>query len=104
MEHSGSKIETLKLTSCRHISYAAYEEVFAEHKQYPELKSLDIAFNGVVDDYLAQCIFRCCPALTKLVVFGCFKIRDLRVPKGLAVIGTVGAKLIVDGIAQRELM
>lgn len=104
MEHSGSKIETLNIASCRHISHAAYEEVFSEHKRYPELKYLDIAFQGVVDDYLAQCIFRCCPALTRLVVFGCFKIRDLRVPKGVAVIGTMGAKLKVDGITQKEIV
>lgn len=104
MEHSGFKIETLNIASCRHISHGAYEEVFAEHKRYPELRYLDIAFNGVVDDYLTQCIFRCCPALTSLVVFGCFKIRDVRVPKGVAVIGTVGAKLTVDGITQKEIV
>lgn len=104
MEHSGSRIETLNIASCRHISYKAYEEVFGEHKRYPELKYLDIAFNGVVDDYLAQCILRCCPALSTLVVFGCFKIRDVRVSKGVAVIGTVGAKLTVDGITQKELV
>lgn len=104
MEHSGSRIETLNIASCRHIAYKAYEEVFSEHKEYPELRHIDIAFNGVVDDYLTQCIFRCCPALTRLVVFGCFKIRDVRVPKGVAVIGTVGAKLTVDGITQKELV
>lgn len=104
MEHSGSRIETLNIASCRHISYKAYEEVFAEHKRYPELKYLDIAFNAVVDDYLAQCIFRCCPALARLVVFGCLKIHDVRVPKGVAVIGTMGAKLTVDGIAQKEIV
>lgn len=104
MEHSGSRIENLNIASCRHIAYTAYEEVFSEHKRYPELSYLDIAFNGVVDDYLTQCIFRCCPALTRLVVFGCFKIRDLRVPKGVAVIGTMGAKLTVDGITQKEIV
>lgn len=104
MEHSGAKIEKLKVTSCRHISHAAYEEVFAENKRYPALKSLDIAFNAPVDDYVMQCIFRCCPALTKIVVFGCLKIRDVRVPKGVAVIGTLGAKLTVDGIAQKEIV
>lgn len=104
MKHSGSRIETLNIASCRHIAYTAYEEVFSEHNIYPELRYLDIAFNGVVDDYLTQCIFRCCPALTRLVVFGCFKIRDLRVPKGVAVIGTMGAKLTVDGIAQKEIV
>ncbi|KAJ5157589.1 uncharacterized protein N7482_008689, partial [Penicillium canariense] len=104
MEHSGSKLQSLNVASCRHISYAAYEEAFGEHKRYPELKYLDISFNGVVDDYLAQCIFRCCPALTRMVVFGCFKIRDIKIPRGVAVIGTVGAKLIVDGIAQQEVV
>lgn len=102
MSHSGSKLVTLNVSSCRHISHAAYQEVFAESKEYPALLSLDIAFNGAVDDYIVQSIFRCCPALTKLVVFGCFKIRDLRVPRGLAVIGTVGARLTVDGISQNE--
>lgn len=104
MEHSGSRIETLNISSCRHISHQAYEEVFSESKEYPELRYLDISFNGVVDDYLLQCILRCCPALTRLVVFGCFKIRDVRVPKGIAVIGTVGAKLVVDGITQKEIV
>ncbi|KAJ5310468.1 uncharacterized protein N7443_002929 [Penicillium atrosanguineum] len=103
MEHSGSRLETLNIASCRHISYAAYEEAFSEHKRYPELKYLDIAFQGVVDDFLAQSIFRCCPNLSRLVVFGCFKIRDLRVPRGVNVIGTMGAKLNVDGIAQKEV-
>jgi hypothetical protein len=28
----------------------------------------------------------------------------LRVPKGVAVIGTMGAKLKVDGIAQKEIV
>jgi DNA repair protein RAD7 len=104
MEHSGAKLQSLNVASCRHISYAAYEEAFGEHKRYPELKYLDIAFNSVVDDYLAQCIFRCCPALTRLVVFGCFKIRDIKIPRGVAVIGTVGAKLTVNGITQKELV
>lgn len=104
MGHSGSRIETLNISSCRHISHKAYEEVFDESKEYPELRYLDISFNGVVDDYLLQCIFRCCPALTRLVVFGCFKIRDVGVPKGIAVIGTVGAKLTVDGITQKEIV
>ncbi|KAJ5097592.1 hypothetical protein N7456_008313 [Penicillium angulare] len=104
MKHSGSKLMKLKTASCRHISYAAFEEVFAENKTYPELRFMDISFNGAVDNYITQSIFRCCPALTRLVVFGCFKIRDLTVPAGVAVIGTVGANLTVRGIAQKELV
>lgn len=104
MDHSGSKIQSLNVASCRHISRAAFETVFAENKQYPYLRNLDIAFNGAVDDYIAQCILRCCPALVKFVVFGCFNIRDLKVPKGVAVIGTVGARLTIEGIVQDETM
>lgn len=102
MEHSGSKIEHLNIASCRHIPYQAFEHVFAEGKVYPELKYLDISFCPPVDDYLAMCIFRSCPALQRLVVFACFKIRDIHIPRGLAVIGTVGAAVKIDGIAQTE--
>lgn len=102
MEHSGSKIQHLNIASCRHISYQAFEQVFAEDKVYPELKYLDISFNPAVDDYIAMRIFRSCPALQRLVVFACFKIRDIHIPRGLAVIGTVGATVKVDGITQNE--
>jgi DNA repair protein RAD7 len=102
MEHSGSKIQHLNIASCRHVSYKAFEEVFAKGKQYPDLKYLDISFSTAVDDYIAQCIFQCCPSLQRLVVFACFKIRDIHIPRGLAVIGTVGATLKVDGITQSE--
>jgi len=102
MEHSGWKIQHLNIASCRHISYQAFEQVFAEGKVYPDLKYLDISFSPVVDDYLAQCIFRSCPVLQRLVVFACFKIRDIHIPRELAVIGTVGANLKIDGITQTE--
>ncbi|OQD69341.1 hypothetical protein PENPOL_c002G01402 [Penicillium polonicum] len=102
MEHSGSKVQHLNIASCRHVSYKAFEQVFAEGKIYPNLKYLDISFSTVVDDYLAQCIFRCCPALQRLVVFACFKIRDVHIPREVALIGTVGATIKIDGITQTE--
>ncbi|KAJ6015082.1 hypothetical protein N7540_009673 [Penicillium herquei] len=104
MAHSGMDITTLNVSSCRHISRAAFEEVFAADKQYPHLISLDISLNEFIDDFITHSIFRCCPALKKLVVFGCFKIRDIKIPRGVAVIGTVGAKLTSDGVAQKELV
>lgn len=103
MEHSGSKIQSLSIASCRHISRDAFETVFDENKRYPHLKNFDISFTGPVDDYIAQCIVRCCPALTKLVAFGCFNIRDLKVNMGVAVIGTVSEPTF-KGIAQAETM
>lgn len=100
MAHSGSKLEVLNIESCRHIPRAVYEEVFAENKTYPALKNLDISFSAVVDDFVAQCIFKCCPALKRIVVFGCFKIQNIQVPRDLAVVGSVTAKLNVEGIPE----
>lgn len=98
MAHSGSRLEYLRIESCRHIPQAAFEEVFAEGKVYPALKFLDVSFCRSVNDFVAQCIFRCCPALTRIVVFGCFSIRDIRVPRSLAVIGTVRARMTFEDV------
>ncbi|KAI9924150.1 hypothetical protein MW887_007390 [Aspergillus wentii] len=99
MNHSGSKIHTLKIPSCRHISHDAFEEVFSEGKSYPHLKELDVSFQTVMDDYLVGCIFRCCPAIKKLVAFACFNVRGVRVPMGVALIGGLKAQdpMIVEG-------
>ncbi|KAL4992494.1 hypothetical protein BDW68DRAFT_149853 [Aspergillus falconensis] len=87
MRHSGSAIRTLNIASCRHISYAAFEEVFAEGSSYPNLKELDVSFHTVMDDYLVGRIFRSCPAIQKVVAFACFSVREARVPKGASIIG-----------------
>ncbi|KAL3437987.1 hypothetical protein BDV09DRAFT_140304 [Aspergillus tetrazonus] len=87
MRHSGSAIRILNIASCRHISYAAFEEAFAEGKNYPNLEELDVSFHGVMDDYLVGRIFQCCPAIQKVVAFACFSVREPRVPKGVSLIG-----------------
>ncbi|KAK2768767.1 hypothetical protein FQN54_000623 [Arachnomyces sp. PD_36] len=99
MTHSGPKLERLDIHSCRHISHAAWSEVFREGAIYPKLKELDIAFHPVLDDYLMGRIFQCCPALTKVVAFGCFGIRDVRIPPGVALIGALNAQdpVVVEG-------
>ncbi|KAL1983914.1 hypothetical protein VTN96DRAFT_9767 [Rasamsonia emersonii] len=105
MKHSGSKIETLNISSCRHISRAAFEEVFNKDQTYPQLKELDISFHTTIDDYLVTSIFKCCPAIKKLVAFACFRVRDVRVPVGVALIGGLRAQdsIIVEGDFQGEL-
>ncbi|BCS27473.1 DNA repair protein Rad7, protein [Aspergillus puulaauensis] len=92
MRHSGSTIRNLNIASCRHITYAAFEEVFAEGKSYPNLRELDVSFHTVMDDYLVGRIFRCCPAIQKVVAFACFNVREVRVPKGVALIGGLRAQ------------
>lgn len=99
MNHSGSRIQKLNIASSRHVSRPAFEEVFSEEKQYPHLTELDVSFHTVMDDYLIGCIFRCCPAIKKVVAFACFKVRDVRVPVGVALIGGLRAQdpIVVDG-------
>ncbi|KAL3493124.1 hypothetical protein BJX62DRAFT_91255 [Aspergillus germanicus] len=92
MRHSGSTLRKLNISSCRHISYAAFDDVFADGKSYPLLKELDVSFQTVMDDYLVCRIFRCCPAIQKIVAFACFNVRDARVPRGVALIGGLRAQ------------
>lgn len=92
MRHSGSTIRNLNIASCRHVTYAAFEDVFAEGKSYPNLRELDVSFHTVMDDYLVGRIFRCCPAIQKVVAFACFNVREVRVPKGVALIGGLRAQ------------
>ena len=98
MQHSGSQLRHLDLASCRHISHAAFAAAFdpAEARcQYPELRSINISFCNTVDTTTIAAIFRCAPRLEKVVAFGCFKIEDVVVPRGITLIGVPRAQ---DGI------
>ncbi|KAF9884116.1 hypothetical protein FE257_002288 [Aspergillus nanangensis] len=92
MNHSGFRIQRLDISSCRHVSRAAFEEIFADGKIYPQLKELDVSFHTIMDDYLVGCIFRCCPELKKMIAFACFNVRDAQVPNGVALIGGLKAQ------------
>jgi DNA repair protein RAD7 len=91
MAHSGSQLTHLDIHACRHISKASFETVFSSEKQYPELKHIDVSFCWGVDDFVVGCIFRSCPALKTLKVFGNFGVRDVRVPRGRILIGMPNA-------------
>ncbi|KIW80536.1 hypothetical protein Z517_07152 [Fonsecaea pedrosoi CBS 271.37] len=98
MAHSGSRLATLNLKACRHISHSALLEVFDGVKQYPFLKDIDLSFVTQVDDVVMTGIFRSCPSLAKLAVFACFNARSTRIPAGIAVIGLPNASAnIVQG-------
>jgi DNA repair protein RAD7 len=99
MGHSGSKLEKLNISSCRHISRDAFEKVFADDRIYPALKELDISFQTVMNDFIVTSIFRCCPALQKLTAFACFSVVNVRVPAGVALIGGLRAQdsIVVEG-------
>ncbi|RYO93350.1 hypothetical protein DL764_008000 [Monosporascus ibericus] len=98
MNHSGRKLRHLNVHSCRHISSEAFEEVFSFDKEYPELVKLEISFCEQVTDFIVGCIFRACPKLRELNVFGCMKVKGVVVPKGRILVGVPNAiGMVIEG-------
>lgn len=92
MKHSGQKLVHLNVHACRHITKQAFEEVFSADKVYPELTSVEVSFCEEVDDFVVGSIFRSCPAVQTVNVFGCMKVRDVRVPRGKILVGVPNAQ------------
>ncbi|EUC43316.1 hypothetical protein COCMIDRAFT_38734 [Bipolaris oryzae ATCC 44560] len=92
MSHSGSRLEYLDVSSCRHISHATFAEMFDGVQQYPHLREINVSFCPVVDTEVVAGIFRSCPALVKVVTFGCFEVKDVIVPRGIVLIGAPKAQ------------
>lgn len=105
MDHSGSVLERLNISSCRHIAYSAFQEIFDGQKRYPHLKDVDLSFLTLVDTTIVVGIFRSCPSLRKLTAFGCTQVKDVSVPKGVALIGVPNAhdSIIQEGDVDAEL-
>jgi DNA repair protein RAD7 len=91
MAHSGKTIKHLNIHSCRHISTEAFERVFAKNKIYPELAWMDVSFCWGVNDFVVGSMFRSCPNLKNLSVFGNFGVENVRVPNGRILIGVPNA-------------
>ena len=92
MQHSGSSLEFLDISSCRHISHATFTDVFDGNNRYLHLHEINVSFCPVVDEQVIAGIFRSCPELKKVVTFGCFGVNDVRVPKGIVLIGAPRAQ------------
>jgi DNA repair protein RAD7 len=98
MAHSGPTLEDLNIHACRHISRQAFEEVFSEAANYPELKKLEISFCEEVTDFVLGSIFRACPKIREVNVFGCMKVKNVRVPRGVIVVGVPNAQgMVTEG-------
>ncbi|KAF2850894.1 DNA repair protein-like protein Rad7 [Plenodomus tracheiphilus IPT5] len=92
MKHSGSRLEYLDISSCRHISHAAFAEVFNGVQQFPNLAEINLSFLPVVDTQIVAGVFRSCPQIKKVVTFGCFQVADVVVPRGIVLIGAPKAQ------------
>ncbi|KFA73743.1 hypothetical protein S40288_07340, partial [Stachybotrys chartarum IBT 40288] len=100
MRHSGDKIQELNVHACRHISREAFEEVFSEKKTYPALEKLEVSFCEHVTDFILGCIFRSCPSIREVNVFGCMKVREAMVPRGVILVGVPNAQgMVTEGMA-----
>lgn len=98
MAHSGHNLKKLNVHSCRHISTEAFEEVFGPEKVYSELKELEVSFCEGVTDFVVGSIFRSCPNLKELNVFGCMTLKDVRVPRGKILVGMPNALgMVIEG-------
>ncbi|OTA85216.1 hypothetical protein M434DRAFT_400234 [Hypoxylon sp. CO27-5] len=98
MAHSGKSLQKLNLHACRHISGKAFEEVFSPDSVYPNLVDLELSFCEEVTDFVVGSIFRCCPKLWRLNVFGCMKLKEVRVPKGKILVGMPNAiGMVIEG-------
>ncbi|VBB76239.1 Putative protein of unknown function [Podospora comata] len=98
MAHSGKTLQNLNVHGCRHISSKAFEEVFTADKTYKNMHKMEISFCEEVTDFVVGCIFRSCPNLRELNVFGCMKVKDVRVPKGKILVGVPNAKgMVIEG-------
>ncbi|KAH7191939.1 uncharacterized protein B0J16DRAFT_332000 [Fusarium flagelliforme] len=98
MAHSGHKLQYLNIHACRHISREAFEEVFNEDARYPALKELEISFCEEVTDFILGSIFRACPNIRTVNVFGCMKVKSVRVPRGVILVGVPNAQgMVVEG-------
>ncbi|KAH7116834.1 DNA repair protein-like protein Rad7 [Dendryphion nanum] len=96
MKHSGSRLEYLDISSCRHITKETFDDVFADGKIYSQLKEINLSFCPVVDTEIVARIFRFCPRIKKVVTFGCFEVRDVVVPRGVVLIGAPKAEDAIE--------
>lgn len=96
MKHSGSNLKHLDISACRHIELGAFIDVFNGAESYPLLEYINVSFCNRVDTTVVAGIFRSCPALKKIVAFGCFDVADVVVPHNIALIGVPRAQDAIE--------
>ncbi|KAI7197765.1 hypothetical protein KC363_g39 [Hortaea werneckii] len=86
----------LDIASCRHIERSAFFDVFNGGETYPALEYINLSFCNRADTSVVAGIFRSCPALKRLVAFGCFDVQDVVVPRNVALIGVPRAQEAIE--------
>ncbi|KAK4204284.1 hypothetical protein QBC40DRAFT_164958 [Triangularia verruculosa] len=98
MAHSGKTLQHLNVHGCRHISSQAFEEAFSADNKYENMQKMEISFCEEATDFVVGSIFRSCPGLRELNVFGCMKVKDVRVPRGKILVGVPNARgMVIEG-------
>jgi DNA repair protein RAD7 len=87
MAHSGARLEIINIHSCRHISHGAFAQVWDGRKQYALVREMDLSFLDKVDTAVIAGVLKSCPGMQKLAVFGCFEVKDVKLPPNVALIG-----------------
>lgn len=100
MAHSGSRLEYLDISSCRHISQSTFLSIFNPENTYPNLREINLSFCPVVDTEVVAGIFRSCPQIKKVVTFGCFEVKDVVVPRDIVLIGAPKAQDAIEQFGQ----
>jgi DNA repair protein RAD7 len=100
MQHSGSKLEYLDISSCRHISHETFAHIFSAEQTWPCLREINLSFCPVVDTQVVAGIFRSCPQIKKVVTFGCFEVQEVVVPRDIVLIGAPRAQDAIEQFGQ----
>ncbi|KAF2017263.1 RNI-like protein [Aaosphaeria arxii CBS 175.79] len=96
MKHSGSNLQCINISSCRHIDHETFANIFDGEKQYPSLQEINLSFCPVVDTQVIAGIFRSCPKIQKVITFGCFEVKEVVVPRGVVLIGAPKAQDAIE--------
>ncbi|KAG9583763.1 hypothetical protein KCU77_g18420, partial [Aureobasidium melanogenum] len=66
--------------------------------KYPNLETINLSFCSAADTSVVAGVFQSCPAIKKVIAFGCFDVTDVVVPRGIALIGVPKAQDAIEQI------
>jgi len=73
LTHSGEYLTNLNINSWKEVSQEALNEIGT---RAPMLKTLDVGFCRMVDDFVVKAVVDGCPGIADIAVFGCNKLTE----------------------------